>query len=219
MESGLGTSLHEFDHCERENSDADSLAGLDEAGRGPLAGPVVAAAVLFRKSFLNNPGFLEGLNDSKKITPAKRLVLFSEIAKYALVGIGVASESLIDRINIYQATRIAMRRAVLSLSRSPGLLLIDGNLKLDLPLPQKQIVRGDQKSACIAAASIIAKVYRDAWMEYLDGLYPGYHFSRHKGYATPNHLSCLKALGPSPVHRRSFAPLRTSRPELFESYE
>lgn len=178
------------------------IAGVDEAGRGPLAGPVVAAAVvLIRKTSL------DGLNDSKQVRPRVREKLFREISCHGLVGIGVVDERIIDEINIYQATRLAMKRAVLALPCTPDRLLVDGNLRLDLPLPQKAIIAGDQKSACIAAASIIAKVYRDAWMVHLDDLYPQYCFKDHKGYATPSHLERLRCEGPSPVHRKTFAPV------------
>jgi len=178
------------------------MAGVDEAGRGPLAGPVVAAAVIFfgKKN-------LSGLNDSKKVIPKTRERLFREIARQAVVGVGVVDERQIDALNIYQATRLAMKRAVLALNRTPDLLLIDGNMKLDLPLAQRAIVKGDQRSASIAAASIIAKVFRDAWMLHLDGLYPQYGFKEHKGYPTPVHLTCLQREGPSPVHRQSFSPV------------
>lgn len=196
--------LTEFDRGAQESLGPSRFcAGVDEVGRGPLAGPVVAAAVLFFRKFK-----LPGLNDSKLVAPALREKLFREIPKYGLIGIGVVSEAEIDEINIYQASRLAMKRAVLALTRTPDLLMIDGNTRLDLPLPQKTIVQGDRKSACIAAASIIAKVYRDAWMHYLDQLYPAYAFKDHKGYATPEHLEKLRGAGPSPVHRKSFLPVR-----------
>ena len=180
------------------------MAGVDEAGRGPLAGPVVAAAViLFRKTPLL------GLDDSKKLAPALRETLFWEICRHGLVGVGVVHEDKIDQINIYQATRLAMKQAVLALTRTPDLLLIDGNLKLDIPLKQRAIIAGDRKSASIAAASIIAKVYRDAWMRHLDKLYPLYQFEKHKGYPTPEHLGNLRRQGPCPVHRKSFGPVHT----------
>jgi len=179
------------------------IAGLDEAGRGPLAGPVVASAVMWA----GRPK-LNDLDDSKKLSAKIRELLFWQICRCALVGIGVADEDEIDRLNIYQATRLAMSRAVLALTRTPDFLLIDGTMKLDLPLLQKPVVGGDRRSASIAAASIIAKVYRDAWMTHLDQLYPHYRFAVHKGYGTSNHLQILKACGPSPVHRRSFAPVR-----------
>lgn len=177
-------------------------AGVDEAGRGPLAGPVVAAAVIFHR-----PIHLPGLDDSKKISPALREVLFEKILTHALVGIGSGSVTLIDEINILQATRFAMREAVLALPRTPEFLLIDGRIHLDLPLPQRGIVRGDSRSARIAAASIVAKVYRDRQMRELDLQYPDYGFARHKGYPTPHHLRTLRLKGATSVHRKSFRPV------------
>lgn len=178
------------------------MAGIDEAGRGPLAGPVVAAAVIFLK---NTP--IPGLNDSKKLSPDFRKKLFSKILAQAVVGVARVGESVIDRVNILEATRLAMREAVLALPKTPELLLIDGRIHLDLPLPQKAIVRGDGQSASIAAASIIAKVYRDYWMEEMDEKYPGYGFRQHKGYPTPEHLERLQSQGVSPIHRRTFRPV------------
>ncbi len=183
------------------------LAGVDEVGRGPLAGPVVAAAVIFRRSGNFSENFA-GLNDSKKVTPENRERLFREIIKHSFVGLGIVDEATIDLINIYQASRLAMKRAVLDLTCTPDLLMIDGNARLDLPLAQKTIVKGDSKSASIAAASIVAKVYRDHWMLHLDEVYPGYQFKDHKGYGTPGHLKCIEEQGPCEVHRRSFAPIK-----------
>lgn len=179
-------------------------AGLDEAGRGPLAGPVVAAAVIL----IRTTPSLQGLNDSKQVPPPKRKRLFWEIIRHGLVGIGVVDVPQIDEINIYQATRVAMKQAVLALTRTPDFLLIDGNMKLDLPLPQKTVVGGDRKSANIAAASIVAKVFRDAWMIHFDKQYPGYLFNEHKGYGTEKHLEKLREKGPCPIHRRSYAPVQ-----------
>ena len=178
------------------------LAGVDEAGRGPLAGPVVAAAVI-----LSRPFSFDELNDSKQVSAKKRESLFLRILQGGPSGIGIASAEEIDRLNIYQATRLAMRRAVLNLTPTPDLLLIDGTMSLDLPINQKAIVKGDARSASIAAASILAKVYRDALMCELDQRYPGYFFSKHKGYGTRVHMERLGELGPSPVHRRSFSPV------------
>jgi len=178
------------------------LAGVDEAGLGPLAGPVTAAAVVFFDG-----RFVEGLNDSKKLTARQREHLFWPIVKNAIIGIGIVTEAEIDAINIYQASRLAMRRAVMALPHTPAYLLVDGRVHLDLPIAQKAIVKGDAQSASIAAASIIAKVYRDAWMCHLDDLYPQYSFRKHKGYGTQLHKASLKQFGPSPVHRRSFAPV------------
>lgn len=180
-----------------------TLAGVDEAGRGPLAGPVVAGAVIFRHLSV----LLPGLNDSKQLTPASRETLFFQIASQALVGIGVVSETVIDEINILQASRLAMRKAVLALTQTPSLLLIDGNMKLDLPLRQQSIVSGDSLSARIAAASIMAKVYRDHLMRKLDLEFPEYGFAEHKGYPTPQHLQILQIKGPSSIHRKTFRPV------------
>lgn len=204
MQNFAADSLIEFDrsHC---SGGSRNLAGVDEAGRGPLAGPVVAAAVIFSK-----PADLPYLNDSKKLTEKRREALYERILENAWVGIGFASESEIDAVNIYQATILAMKRALEKLSRqqAPDFILVDGNMRLDLPAPYRSIVKGDQKSACIAAASIVAKVYRDAWMTEAEALYPGYGFAGHKGYGTKAHLDALKKMGPCPIHRRTFAPVR-----------
>ena len=181
----------------------DLLAGIDEAGRGPLAGPVVAAAVILRR-----PVSLSGLDDSKKVSPRLREILFLKIVSQAWVGIGQVRESVIDILNIFEATRLAMREAVLALPRTPALLLIDGRIQLDLPLPQVSIVRGDGQSAAIAAASIVAKVYRDYRMKGFDKLFPGYGFARHKGYPTREHLRILGIKGATPLHRKTFHPVR-----------
>lgn len=187
------------------------LAGVDEAGRGPLAGPVVAAAVIFRRKVS-----LPGLDDSKKLSPRRRENLFGKIIRQALVGIGRVSESVIDEVNILQATRLAMREAVLALPQTPGLLLIDGRIRLDLPVPQKGIVRGDAQSAVIAAASIVAKVYRDHWMRELDPIYPHYGFARHKGYPTRSHLQALRLKGVTQIHRKTFRPVAETLQEVGE---
>lgn len=187
------------------------LAGVDEAGRGPLAGPVVAAAVI-----LERPEELIGINDSKKLSASRREELFLKISRAAVVGIGTADEKLIDKINIYEATRLAMKKAVMALAHVPAFLLVDGPIKLDLPVEQKGIIAGDQKSASVAAASIIAKVFRDHWMHRLHELYPAYAFHHHKGYGTAEHMEILRAIGPSPVHRKSFAPVRESQKDIPE---
>ena len=178
------------------------LAGIDEVGRGPLAGPVVAASVVFR-----GPLSLSGLNDSKQVAPVRREILFKKIISHSVVGIGIVSETLIDQINIYQASRLAMRQAVLALPCTPDFLLIDGPMNLDLPLQQVGIIQGDCQSALIAAASIVAKVYRDHFMRKLDSVYPGYGFAAHKGYATPQHLRVLRLKGASEIHRKTFWPV------------
>ena len=204
MDDDTFNRLADFDR--KENRDfTRCIAGVDEAGRGPLAGPVVAAAVMFSPQFLHSN--LEKLNDSKKLSSETRFQLFKKIAGSSRVGLGIATEGEIDHWNIYQATRMAMKRAVLSLSRTPDLILIDGNMKLDLPLPQKSIIKGDGKSASIAAASVIAKVFRDTWMVYLDSLYPIYRFKQHKGYGTKDHIKRIRSSGPSPVHRKTFSPV------------
>lgn len=196
------SSLFEFD---RDIILSGKWAGVDEAGRGPLAGPVVAAAVI-----VIEPEGLAGLNDSKKVTAKKRKMLYSEIISRQLVGIGFADEKEIDGINILQASLLAMKRAVLDLPLTPDGLLIDGTFTTDLPLPQKTIVSGDAKSASIAAASIVAKVIRDAWMEKMEAEYPSYGFAKHKGYGTAQHLQALNEHGACAIHRRSFDPVRKS---------
>ncbi len=194
--------LRAFDRKETEGLKG-WMAGVDEAGRGPLAGPVVAAAAI-----VLHPESLLGVNDSKKLSASRREKLYNVIARSCLVGIGVVDEKQIDEINIYEATRLAMKKAVLNLPHTPALVLIDGNMRLDLPLEQKSVIQGDQKSISISAASIVAKVFRDHWMRKLHELYPAYAFADHKGYGTAAHLKALCEAGPSPVHRRSFAPVR-----------
>jgi len=180
------------------------IAGIDEAGRGPLAGPVVAAAVILPAGF-----YLEGLDDSKKRSPSRRDSLFDEITGSALaIGVGLADHELIDRINILQATLAAMRQAVEKLQTAPDFLLIDGISQIHLNIPQKTIKRGDSLSASIAAASIIAKVTRDRLMSLYDTQYPGYGFAGHKGYGSASHLAAIAELGPSPIHRLSFRGVR-----------
>lgn len=199
---GREEKLFEFD-AQLQAGCAGLVAGVDEAGRGPLAGPVVAAAVIFRR----RPVKLPGLDDSKRVSPKSREKLFRQIISQALVGIASVSESVIDEVNIFQATRLAMRQAVLALSQTPELILVDGRISIDLPPRQKSIIRGDGTSAVIAAASIVAKVYRDSYMRELDRLYPEYGFSIHKGYPTPEHLRRLRLKGASPVHRQTFRPV------------
>ncbi len=174
------------------------VAGVDEAGRGPLAGPVVAAAVV-----LPLDTDLEGLNDSKKISSAKRDELFPKI-QMMVHGIAVVNPEVIDEINILQATRLAMKQAMEKLSSDPDLLLIDGNQKIDSPVEQWAIVKGDAKSFSIAAASVLAKVTRDRIMEDYHRLFPQYEFARHKGYGTQLHRDLIAEHGPCPIHRRTF---------------
>ncbi len=176
------------------------IAGIDEAGRGPLAGPVVAAAVILHP---DRP--IAGVNDSKKLTERSRERLFEQIQEAALaIGIGSLPPVEIDRINILQATRQAMLAAVCQLAPTPDALLIDGITAIDTPLYQQTITRGDSLSASIAAASIIAKVTRDRLMRDYDTAYPQYGFGRHKGYGSAAHLAALRRHGPCPIHRASF---------------
>lgn len=190
------------------------IAGVDEVGRGPLCGPVVTAAVILDP---NNP--IAGLNDSKKLTEKKREALFVEIQTKALAWcIARAEVEEIDRLNILQATMLAMQRAVQGLSIKPDLALIDGNRCPQLSIPSEAVVQGDGLVAEISAASILAKVSRDREMAILDQQYPGYGIAKHKGYPTPAHLKALQELGPTPIYRRSFGPVRrflkTTNPAL-----
>ncbi|MCF6220193.1 MAG: ribonuclease HII [Robiginitomaculum sp.] len=179
------------------------VAGVDEAGRGPLAGPVVAAAVI-----LDTANIPDGLNDSKKLTARKREALFDIIMACAEVGIGMAEPEEIDRINVLHATMCAMQRAVADLPSQPDTILIDGNRCPAFNIPAHAIVKGDAKSLSIAAASIIAKTVRDRLMKQADARFPGYEHSGHKGYPTKAHREALVELGASPIHRRSYAPVR-----------
>lgn len=176
------------------------ICGVDEAGRGPLAGPVCAAAVILPKHLQ-----IPGLTDSKKLSDKKRRELFPIIQQQAIAyGIGLASEAEIDEINILQATFLAMRRALSQLSIRPEIALIDGNRETDFGLPVKTVVKGDSLSANIAAASILAKVTRDTMMVELAEQYPEYGFEIHKGYGTKAHYEALRTYGPCPIHRKSF---------------
>lgn len=177
-----------------------TVCGVDEAGRGPLAGPVCAAAVILPRG-LDIPG----LNDSKKLTAKRREALYDIITEQALAyGIAFASEQEIDEINILQATFLAMERAMAQLAPPPELALIDGNRSKDFGLPVRTIVKGDSLSASIAAASILAKVTRDRLMEQYDEQYPQYGFAVHKGYGTKRHYAALREYGPCPIHRQTF---------------
>ncbi|TVT73819.1 MAG: ribonuclease HII [Pseudomonas sp.] len=181
------------------------VAGVDEVGRGPLCGPVVTAAVI-----LDPARPIEGLNDSKKLSEARREALFDEICEKAVAWcIARAEVEEIDQLNILHATMLAMQRAVDGLSVTPRLALIDGNRCPQLNVPSAPVIQGDSQVPAIAAASILAKVSRDREMQVLDLSYPGYGLAGHKGYPTPSHLEALRRLGPTPIHRRSFAPVRT----------
>lgn len=180
-----------------------TICGVDEAGRGPLAGPVYAAAVILPRELA-----IDGLNDSKKISDKKRRELFPVICEKAVAyGVGWASEAEIDEYNILQATFLAMERALSALSVRPELVLIDGNRAKDFGLPVQTVVKGDSRSANIAAASVLAKVARDEYMEKMALQYPQYGFEIHKGYGTKRHYEALREFGASPIHRRTF--LRT----------
>lgn len=177
-----------------------AVCGIDEAGRGPLAGPVFAAAVILPAGLV-----IEGLNDSKQVSPAKRELLFDVILDKAVAcGIGQANEREIDEVNILNATFLAMRRAVAAMQKTPDCALVDGNSDPRLGLPTTLIVKGDCKSASIAAASILAKVSRDRLMVALDKTYPQYAFAQHKGYPTKLHYERLRQYGPCTIHRQSF---------------
>jgi ribonuclease HII len=183
------------------------VAGVDEAGRGPLAGPVVAAAVI-----LDDAQPIRGLADSKLLSPAARERLHDEILAKALChGVGSASVEEIDALNILQATMLAMRRAVLGLRLVPAKVLVDGNRIPRLPMPAEAIVKGDARIPAISAASILAKVRRDRLCEGLHERHPQYGFATHKGYPTPEHLQALRRFGPCDAHRQSFAPVRDAR--------
>ncbi len=182
----------------------ERVAGVDEAGMGPLAGPVVAAAVVLPRGFRPR-----GLDDSKKLSGRARERLAAELKVGAAAwALGIASPREIDRLNIYRAGLLAMRRAVEALERRPEHLLVDARRIPELRIPQQGIVKGDSRSLSIAAASVLAKTARDAMMESLEREHPGYGFARHKGYSAPEHLEALRRLGPCPAHRRSFAPVR-----------
>ena len=182
----------------------DLIAGVDEVGRGPLAGPVVAAAVILPKACK-----IPGLNDSKKIPKSKHKEIYEAVLQNAIaIGIGIKDNQVIDQVNIYEATKLAMMEAIGQLEPQPQHLLIDA-MKLDLPISQTSIIKGDANSLSIAAASIVAKVTRDQMMEKFDREYPGYDFAKNAGYGTANHLAGLDQLGVTPIHRRSFEPVKS----------
>jgi len=196
------TSLYEFDVVYRA-AYGDCLAGVDEAGRGPLAGPVVAGAAI-----LAPDDRFDWLDDSKRVTPRRRDLLYGEITARAIAwGVGVGSVAEIEEINILQASRRAMARAVAALGEVPEVVLVDA-VTIPMALPQVGLVKGDQRSASIAAASILAKVTRDRLMAEYAVRYPGYGFDRHKGYPTRDHRDAVARLGPSPIHRKTFRGVR-----------
>ncbi len=212
----MKTPLQDFDKQKALQLETATLFGIDEAGRGPLAGPVVACACFIGSNLY---AYFEDVNDSKKLTAKKREEILQRVQQLGvLYGVGFASAQEIDRYNILQATFLAMRRAAQKFYSIPGAVaLIDGpHCIRDFPLPQEPVIDGDAKSLNIAAASIIAKVFRDRYMNVLDRLYPGYGFAGHKGYGTPKHLAALEKLGPCPQHRKTFGPVRHFfKPTLF----
>ena len=180
------------------------IAGVDEVGRGPLAGPVVAAAVILPKACK-----IPGLNDSKKIPKSKHKEIYEAVLQNAVaIGIGIKDNQVIDQVNIYEATKLAMMEAIGQLEPQPQHLLIDA-MRLDLPISQTSIIKGDANSLSVAAASIVAKVTRDQMMEEFDREYPGYDFAQNAGYGTAKHLAGLDKLGVTPIHRRSFEPVKS----------
>lgn len=192
--------LHEMNAFERKYASYQFICGIDEAGRGPLAGPVVAGAVI-----LPPDTKLMYLNDSKQVSKSRRDALYDAIMECAIAtGIGVVSPARIDEINILQATYEAMQEAIMKLQVQPGLLLVDAVHIPQVSIKQVGIIKGDAKSVSIAAASILAKVSRDRMMEEYDALYPGYGFASHKGYGSKMHMEAIKKLGPCPIHRRTF---------------
>lgn len=194
------------------NSGVLHVAGVDEAGIGPLAGPVVAAAVVFPAETR-----IHGINDSKRLNAETRSALRLKIQQNAIsVSVGISQVEEIDRLNVYQAGLLAMRRAVDGLSVEPGQLLVDGRVIPGLSKPQERLVKGDQRSFVIAAASIVAKTHRDEIMQALDIEYPGYGFAAHKGYPTEAHRKALQLIGPAAPHRRSFSPVRKLSKGLFD---
>ena len=194
------------------------VAGVDEAGRGPLAGPVVAAAVVFPRAWLESglPEELKGLNDSKQLTESRREHFFAALTHLTEIQFAIAETdaATIDRINILQATHRAMNEALAKLNPAPEHALVDGTRVKTLRFPQTPIVKGDARSYTIAAASVLAKVTRDRQAAEWDRQWPEYGFAVHKGYGTPQHLAALRKHGPCPIHRRSFAPIKPRQPEL-----
>lgn len=188
---------------ELQDNGFNFVCGVDEVGRGPLAGPCVVAAVIMPLT-----SRIEGINDSKKLTAKKREKIYEQIMEEAIaVGVSFISESQIDELNIYQAAKMGMLDAISKLSVTPDYVLIDAMPLSELEIPHKSIIHGDAKSASIAAASIVAKVVRDRYMDEMDEKYPGYGFAKHKGYCTKMHVEALEKLGPSPIHRKTFAPV------------
>jgi ribonuclease HII len=191
--------LYQYDESLREKGFL-RIAGIDEAGRGPLAGPVVAAAVVFSKSIT-----IKGLRDSKKVPEKERGILYSEVLRFSEdIGVGIVGHEEIDRLNILRATRLAMQHAVEDLSQPPDILVIDALSLPSIPIRQLSIIKGESISASVAAASIVAKFVRDKIMMEYHRQYPHYNFEKHKGYSTKEHLDMIRLYGPCPIHRKSF---------------
>jgi ribonuclease HII len=212
--------LHRFTFERSLLSQATSaIAGVDEAGRGPLAGPVVAAAVVLPTQWICDglPANLRGLNDSKQLTSFQRDEFYAALVGCAEVrwALGEADAATVDQLNILRATHAAIAQALSRLYPPPDHVLVDGHAVPALDFPQTALIKGDSRSFSIAAASVLAKVTRDRQMIEFDCLYPAYGFATHKGYGTPEHLSALRRHGPCPIHRRSFAPLKPAQAELF----
>ena len=196
--------LSRFQYERRFWGKGQLVAGVDEVGRGPLAGPVVTAAVIIDENF-----DLIDVNDSKKLSPKRRLELYPKILEKAVsVGIGIKNAQVIDEINIYEADRLAMAEAVKDLDRKPDALLVDA-MDVPIAIPQIKLIKGDAKSNSIGAASIVAKVFRDKLMDDYDALYPQYKFSKNAGYGTKDHLDALNKFGPTPIHLKSFEPIKS----------
>lgn len=196
--------LERFSYEKKFWDKGEIVAGVDEVGRGPLAGPVVTAAVIIDKNF-----DLIDVNDSKKLSPQRRLELYPKILEEAVsVAVGVKNAQVIDQINIYEADRLAMAQAVNDLDRKPDALLVDA-MNVPVDIPQIKLIKGDAKSNSIAAASIVAKVFRDKLMDDYAKIYPQYNFPHNAGYGTKDHLEALKKYGPTPIHRRSFEPIKS----------
>lgn len=200
MKAGFPTCLYERKYLAQGFK---VIAGVDEAGRGPLAGPVVAAAAILPEGFRNF-----GLRDSKLLPEDVRDELYEKILESGILfGIGIVNHRVIDRINIYQATQLAMRKAISRLSRKPQVLLVDGMKLSGVGMVQEKVVKGDRKVLSIAAASVIAKVTRDRIMQKFDLIYPGYGLAKHKGYPTKSHCTCIRKNGLLPIHRKTYGPV------------
>ncbi len=209
-------ALIDFDLKMQKKHPQVKLVGVDEAGRGPLAGPVCAAACYIPQDLYNHP-LMQQINDSKKLTPPKREKIFEELIKLPIIYCtGFASSEQIDKMNILQATFFAMRHALTKFNGHNIFVLVDGNRFIsNLKTPQEPIVKGDGTSLCVAAASIIAKVSRDRFMDIVAKKYPQYNFEEHKGYGTQSHIEAIKKYGPCPEHRKTFEPLASLFGGLF----